>query len=204
MGKREQGKVPGPRPWKVPGVNSGSRENTGPGLLFWSHLPFHRRQGPGSPWPSMSLQNLGRVPRLGLASVSHPCSGMVTPAQWSRMGSPVRVWCWEGWVPTWVRPHEDWAGKAMWEKIPPVCGPGWSRSCAKTEWAHHHGQAGWARLWREQGPAGTWEWRGQCWPLQPPCGFAALLSRTLACFKTRQNQGTLEPWRVQHGSVWES
>lgn len=25
-----------------------------------------------------------------------------------------------------------------------MCGPGWSRSCAKAEGAHHHGKAGWA------------------------------------------------------------
>lgn len=58
----------------------------------------------------MSLWNLGRVPELGLASISYPCNGRAIWAEQSRMGRPVRAW--GAWVPTWVMAREDWAGKA--------------------------------------------------------------------------------------------
>lgn len=58
----------------------------------------------------MSLCNFGRVPGLGLALVSLPFNGMAMVAEPLRMRRAVRA---QGsWVRTWVRPHEDWAGKA--------------------------------------------------------------------------------------------
>lgn len=129
----------GAGPWALEDSRSGCRSrDTGlPGLVP-SLSPWTRHSR--SSLPSTSLCNLGRVPGLGLASVSPPFNGMALPAA-SGMGRTERArGCW---VLTWVRPHEDWVGKATCEQIPRVCGPGWSPSCVKAEGARYPGEAGW-------------------------------------------------------------
>lgn len=108
------------------------------------------------------------------------------------------------WVLTWVRPREDWAGKATWEQIPRACGPGWSPRCVEAEGACHRGEAGWPCLGLTSWAGGRRGWLAGPGGLRTGPGLALLVHWLLSfgeCLLKRRKREAAEPRTTEHRSV---